>query len=92
MYVPPEQVIDTVDLFRLPRQRLIALRFLAGCLLGQNIQSETHDSIEDARTALLLYKKYRDLQAENKFDAVLQGIYQQGHASGWKIVKPSSKK
>jgi PAB-dependent poly(A)-specific ribonuclease subunit 2 len=49
-------VVDTVDLFYLKKQRKISLRFLAAYLLRQDIQQVTHDSIEDARTALSLYK------------------------------------
>jgi PAB-dependent poly(A)-specific ribonuclease subunit 2 len=56
IYVPPEQIRDTVELWRLPAQRKISLRFLASYLLDADIQDEVHDSIEDAKTALLLYR------------------------------------
>ena len=48
------QVIDTVDLFHLPKQRKLSLRFLASYVLRMDIQQQTHDSIEDARAAVLL--------------------------------------
>jgi PAB-dependent poly(A)-specific ribonuclease subunit 2 len=56
MVVPKAQVIDTVDLFYVPRQRRISLRFLAWYLLNIDVQTGHHDSIEDARTALYLYQ------------------------------------
>ncbi|RKP08198.1 ubiquitin carboxyl-terminal hydrolase-domain-containing protein [Thamnocephalis sphaerospora] len=84
--VPPEQVIDTVDIFHLKnRQRKISLRFLAWYLLGESIQTSGHDSIEDARTALRLYKKYLELRAKGTFDRVLEGIYAEGWRRNWKV-------
>ena len=44
------QIRDTVELWRLPNQRKISLRFLAAYLLRAEIQDELHDSIEDAKT------------------------------------------
>ena len=37
--VPKDQVTDTVDLFHLPRQRRISLKFLAWYFLGQCLQT-----------------------------------------------------
>ncbi|CAM9107459.1 unnamed protein product [Ectocarpus fasciculatus] len=50
IYVPQNQIRDTVELWRLPNQRKISLRFLAAYLLKAEIQDELHDSIEDAKT------------------------------------------
>ena len=50
MVVPTAQVVDTVELFHLPSQRYLSLRFLSSYLLQADIQQETHDSIEDALT------------------------------------------
>ncbi len=81
--VPQDQVVDTVELFHLTDQRKISLRFLASCLLDLDIQADTHDSVEDARTALQLYNKYLELIKENKFQQVLLTIYEIGRKTAW---------
>ncbi|XP_070565894.1 PAN2-PAN3 deadenylation complex catalytic subunit PAN2-like [Ptychodera flava] len=87
--VPKDQVIDTAFLFSLPKQRIPSLRFLAWFFLGINIQGSTHDSIEDARTALQLYKKYKDISNEGKerenWEATLKNLYEKGRKYGWKV-------
>ncbi|KAI8336757.1 ubiquitin carboxyl-terminal hydrolase-domain-containing protein [Chlamydoabsidia padenii] len=82
--VPPDQIIDTVDIYHIRnRHRKISLRFLAWHLLGQEIQSEGHDSIIDAKTALILYKKYLEYRDNGTFGQVLEGVYAAGHKSNW---------
>lgn len=79
LYVPPEQVIDTVDLYFIrSRQRRLSLRFLSWFVLNQNIQMDTHDSIEDARSALMLYKAYQDFEGRGEFDEKLDELYREG--------------
>ncbi|KAI0303542.1 PAB-dependent poly-A-specific ribonuclease subunit PAN2 [Multifurca ochricompacta] len=85
IYVPPEQVIDTVDLYFLrERQRRLSLRFLSWFVLHKNIQTDTHDSIEDARSALMLYKAYQDFEERGMFDEKLDELYREGRKHNWK--------
>ena len=50
----------------------------------------THDSIEDARTALLLYQKYLDLVAEDRLQETLKDIYEKGASLGFKPPQVSA--
>ena len=85
IFVPPEQVADTVHLFSLPnRQRKLSLRFLSYYLLHQDIQSASHDSIEDAKYAFLLYKLYTQLEREGKVEEIMEEIFEEGHRLGFK--------
>ncbi|OQR98814.1 hypothetical protein ACHHYP_07866 [Achlya hypogyna] len=86
LFVPPDQVIDTVELYQQPNMRKIALRFLVVYLFKAHIQLETHDSIEDARAALMLHNKYRELMTKNEFERTLMEIYAAGRQSRWKIA------
>ncbi|KAI9848000.1 MAG: poly(A)-specific ribonuclease [Thelocarpon superellum] len=85
MHVPKGQVIDTVDLFFIKaRQRKLSLRFLAWFLLREDIQTETHDSIEDARTALKLYRKYQEFDDAGVLENIILDIYARGREVNYK--------
>ncbi len=87
IFVPPERVIDTVDVYFIKeRHRRLSLRFLSFCVLEEQIQIDTHDSIEDARAALLLYNKFREHEDSGTFDDLLREIYNEGK----KLVRGSS--
>lgn len=83
--VPRAQVIDTIEVFYLKsRLRKLSLAFLAWYLLKEDIQLETHDSIEDARTALKLYRKYLEFQDAGILETMLEDIYRTGRATNFK--------
>lgn len=85
MHVPRTQIIDTSDKFFLAQRRgKISLQFLAWCLLKEDIQQETHDSIEDARTALKLYKKYEEYVDAGILNSMLQDIWNKGTSMGFR--------
>ena len=76
-----------MKLFHLPNQRYISLKFLAWFFLNMYIQKESHDSCEDARTALLLYRKYQELKARGPgvVEEMLQELYESGRRYNWKV-------
>lgn len=81
MALPKDQIIDTVDLFYIPEaKRMLSLKFLSWYFLGENIQQSEHDSIEDARAALLLYQKYLEFEAEGTTEMRLKELYEEGRA------------
>lgn len=91
IYVPPAQIVDTITLFFMQsRLRKLSLAFLAWYLLKEDIQLETHDSIEDARTALKLFRKYEEFEDAGILENMLQEIYRVGREVGYKA--PSGRK
>ncbi|XP_006458223.1 hypothetical protein AGABI2DRAFT_183307 [Agaricus bisporus var. bisporus H97] len=85
IYVPPHQVIDTVDLYFLKnRQRRLSLRFLTWFVLDEHIQQDTHDSIEDARCALKLYNAFQSFEEQGVFDQKLDELYKEGRQYNFK--------
>jgi len=83
--VPPDQVIDTVNLYYIPqRQRRVGLRFLAWFLCKRDIQTSGHDSVEDAKMALELWERYQEMEKDGSLVKVLESIYDQGKLLSWK--------
>ncbi|KAF1911381.1 PAB-dependent poly(A)-specific ribonuclease subunit PAN2 [Ampelomyces quisqualis] len=79
IHVPKAQVVDTSNLFFLPDfKRKLNLKFLAWCVLKERIQQDTHDSIEDATTALKLWRKYEEFVDAGVLEPMLNDIYATG--------------
>ena len=47
-------------------------------MLNEHIQTDTHDSVEDARSALNLYKAFTTFEEQGIFDQKLDEIYKEG--------------
>nr|XP_019008893.1 PAB-dependent poly(A)-specific ribonuclease subunit PAN2 [Kwoniella pini CBS 10737]OCF47674.1 PAB-dependent poly(A)-specific ribonuclease subunit PAN2 [Kwoniella pini CBS 10737] len=89
IFIPSEQVMDTVHIFTIPgRQRKLSLKFLAWYLLKKDIQTNSHDSIEDSKFALLLYKLYREYIEKDdqgdEFRILMDNVFNEGHKLGFK--------
>jgi PAB-dependent poly(A)-specific ribonuclease subunit 2 len=90
IHVPKKQVVDTVDLFFKPSlHRKLNLKFLAWCVLKEKIQQSTHDSIEDAETALKLWRKYEEYVDAGILERMLDDIFVIGRDVGFRA--PGSK-
>ena len=90
IHVPESQVIDTQDLFSLGERtrRKLSLRFLAWLLLGEDIQQNLttgHDSIEDARTALKLWRKYLEYEETGAIEDIKDEIFLKGKSTDYKV-------
>ena len=98
LLVPDAQRADTALLFRKPPpppatttssaaagHRLLSLRFLAACLLGRTIQTAErgHDSLEDARAALDLYRLHQELERRGRLAATVDALYEYGLQHRW---------
>ncbi|KAM7195211.1 PAB-dependent poly(A)-specific ribonuclease subunit PAN2 [Naviculisporaceae sp. PSN 640] len=79
--IPRAQIADTLDLYSLAglaERRTLSLKFLSWCVLEEKIQVTTHDSIEDARAALMLYRRYLEAEEEGMVEPMLTGILNKG--------------
>jgi PAB-dependent poly(A)-specific ribonuclease subunit 2 len=89
--IPNIQVIDTLEIFGRPGMRKLSLRFLAFHVLGERVQEDEHDSIEDARTSLRLYRRYEEETRNGTFELLLDSVFQRGAETHWYVdnAKPS---
>lgn len=86
IHVPKSQVVDTVELFHIAAlKRKLSLRFLAWLLLKEDIQTDMHDSIEDARTALKLWRKWEEFTEAGVLEETLEWVYRRGREMGFKV-------
>jgi PAB-dependent poly(A)-specific ribonuclease subunit 2 len=63
----------------------ITVKLTSDFILDTKIQSVTHDSIEDAKSALQLYQHYQKLEASGGVGAALKELYQAGKRMQWKV-------
>lgn len=86
IHVPRNQVVDTADLFFIKeRLRKLKLSFLAWYILHEEIQADHHghDSVEDARTALRLWRKYEEYKDAGVLEQMLRETYKKGAELGY---------
>ena len=61
------------------------MRFLAYTVLSLEIQKLSHDSIEDARTALRLYKKFLEYEDAGVYEHILNNLQVEGARLNFKV-------
>ncbi|BDD62899.1 poly(A)-specific ribonuclease [Monascus purpureus] len=89
--VPKSQTVDTQYLFFHPgKSRRLSLRYLAWAVFKEYIQEEPmdnaegHDSIEDARMALRLWKKFQEYEDAGIVSQMLEEIFREGSKLGFR--------
>jgi PAB-dependent poly(A)-specific ribonuclease subunit 2 len=89
--VPKIQTVDTQYLFFHPaKNRRLSLRFLAWAVFKEHIQEETadvmqgHNSIEDARMALRLWRKFQEYEDAGIIPQMLEEIFREGFRLGFR--------
>ena len=84
MHVPNEQIVDTVDLFlQRDNARRLKLAMLAEVLLREEVQTGNHDSIEDARTALRIWRKYQEFDDAGIVEQMINKVYRDARKTNW---------
>lgn len=94
IYVPKSQTVDTQSLYLLPgKNRRFSLKYLAWAVFREYIQEDPvedaahidgHDSIEDARMALRLWRKFQEYEQAGIAEQMIEEIYRKGSRFGWK--------
>lgn len=90
--VPKSQTVDTQYLFFHPsKNRRLSLRYLAWAVFKEYIQEEPtsdvihgHDSIEDARMAMRLWKKFQEYEDAGIVAQMLEEIFREGSKHGFR--------
>lgn len=89
--VPKTQTVDTQYLYFHPaKNRRLSLRYLAWAVFKEYIQEEPadtttgHDSIEDARMALRLWKKFQEYEDAGIVNQMLEAIFREGLRQGFR--------
>ncbi|KAK5083739.1 poly(A)-specific ribonuclease [Lithohypha guttulata] len=99
IHVPRSQTVDTQNLYLLPgKNRRFSLKYLAWAVFKEYIQEDPedmsqidgHDSIEDARMALRLWRKFQEFEDAGIVEQMVEDIYRKGSRFGWKPPNKSA--